>query len=70
MNTRQLVLKLCEKERGKKQVNVAQMSEIVGKLADILYAEAMSGRCHRNQTVPVLLRLGSRRNTQRLLDRP
>lgn len=38
MRTRTLVLKLCKLEGKKKQIDVAQMTETVGHLADIVYA--------------------------------
>lgn len=34
-NTKSLILELCRREAKKKQVNVAQMSEIVARLRDI-----------------------------------
>lgn len=37
MTNKDLVLNLCRRERGKKQVNVAQMTEIVSNLSDIVF---------------------------------
>ena len=37
MKIRDLILKLCRLEKNKKQVNIAQMSEVVGVLSDLIY---------------------------------
>jgi hypothetical protein len=37
-----LALELCKREGKKKQVDIAQMSEIVGHLSDIFYEEYLS----------------------------
>lgn len=42
MKPKQLVNRLCQLEGKKKQVDVAQMKEIVSRLADIIYSEATS----------------------------
>ena len=44
MNLRQLAVVLTKKEKGKKQVSIAQMSEIVSKLCEI-YAEMSLAPC-------------------------
>ncbi len=35
MKTKELVLELCKREKKRKQINIAQMTETVGHLADI-----------------------------------
>lgn len=42
MTPKKLVLELCSREGKLKQVNVAQMTEIVSKLADIIADELQS----------------------------
>lgn len=39
MTIKQLAVKLCKKEGLKKQVNVAQMQEVLGALSDLVYAQ-------------------------------
>lgn len=39
MTIKQLAVKLCKKEKKKKQVDIAQMMEILGVLSDIMHHE-------------------------------
>lgn len=43
MTKRKLILELCKKEKGKEQVNVAQMTDVVNRLIEM---EADWGKNH------------------------
>jgi len=58
MKIKELTQELCRREGKKRQVNVAQMSEVVKCLADILHEE---GDCGRTQTLAALEKSASRR---------
>jgi len=61
MKIKKLALKLCKIEGLKKQVNIAQMSEIVGALSDILYEELGAILIPENRTYSELLDNGYKR---------
>lgn len=68
MKVTELVREVCKVERGKKEINIAQMTEALGKVADKIYAEAISAEA--SDTHRTLLRWGKRRADERLLSRP
>jgi len=41
MNTKEIALYIARKEKGKKQVNIAQIKEIVGIVGDLLYKKPL-----------------------------
>jgi len=58
MTPKKLALELCKRESGKRQVNIAQMTEIVSRLADLLYDEDYVDE----DTYLRLVRLGEKRS--------
>lgn len=56
--SKEIVLELCKREGKKRQVNVAQMTEIVGHLADIMHECSITGAV---DLVHTLYKLGTRR---------
>lgn len=42
---KELARALCEAETGSQQINIAQMSEILGKISDLAYANPMVINC-------------------------
>lgn len=59
MTIKQLAVKLCKKEGKKKQVNVAQMHEVLGIVSDILHHEWENSV--RLSVLSVLLNNGAKR---------
>lgn len=57
MTPKKLVQELCKREGLKKQIDVAQVTELVGHLADILYADLHND----GHAFDELLALGERR---------
>lgn len=39
-----LAKELCSREKGKKQVDIAQMTEILNRLSDIMFEDSCEGR--------------------------
>lgn len=58
LTSRDIVLKLCKAEGKKKQVDVAQMTETISHLADLVYLNPWS-------TVHCLFQLGQKRALER-----
>lgn len=63
-----LTKELCKREAGKKQVDIAQMKETVGHLADIFYEISLSGwRLYDVQELTCLLQThGEKRAAKKL----
>lgn len=62
MKVKEIVLALCKLESKKKQVNVAQMNEIVGQFAELL-TEDSYGECF--DTLKNLVTLGLKRRAKK-----
>ena len=58
MNIKQIVEELCKREGKKRQVNIAQMKEVVGYISEIL--------AENQKALDSLVRLGNKRNKKKL----
>lgn len=70
MNIKKLVKELCRREGKKKQVDVAQMTEVVGHLSDILFSEVsltvgIAISFEDKTTLYELLKLGCKREKKK-----
>jgi hypothetical protein len=61
MSIKQLVAELMKREGGKKQVNRAQMSEIVGHLSDMIYEQYEPNEHYGDGFMESMYKSGKRR---------
>jgi hypothetical protein len=65
MTVKALIKELCKREKLKKQVDIAQVTEIVGHLSDLLWEECKSGVAESKMLGSVLMN-GKKREMKKL----